>query len=152
MISPELLRRYPFFGGLSDEQLKAIAMITEEESYAEDEFIFEQGEEAIALYLVVEGEVATLIDVDEEGEEQEELSAVPAGSVLGWSALVAPYTYTSSSAAISPTKVIAIDGEKLLDIFEQDCGMGYRIMSELVKVMRARMSQIRTQLASLSAC
>jgi hypothetical protein len=30
MISPELLRRYPFFAKLDDSQLKAIAMITPE--------------------------------------------------------------------------------------------------------------------------
>ncbi len=33
MISPELLRRYPFFGTLSEEQLRQIAMIAEEQTY-----------------------------------------------------------------------------------------------------------------------
>ena len=30
MISPELLYRYPFFGGLDNSQVKAIAMIAQE--------------------------------------------------------------------------------------------------------------------------
>ncbi len=41
MISPELLRRYPFFGFLGDAQLKAIAMIAEESTYEKDQPIFE---------------------------------------------------------------------------------------------------------------
>ena len=30
MVSPELLRRYPFFALLDDDQLQAVAMITQE--------------------------------------------------------------------------------------------------------------------------
>ena len=35
MVSPELLRRYPFFAMLNDEQLKAIAMIAREQTYGQ---------------------------------------------------------------------------------------------------------------------
>ena len=37
MISPEILRRYPFFGFMTDAELKAVAMIAEEVSYKEGE-------------------------------------------------------------------------------------------------------------------
>ncbi|MBN1285668.1 MAG: Crp/Fnr family transcriptional regulator [Anaerolineae bacterium] len=153
MVSPELLRRYPFFAGLSEEQLKSIAMIAEEEDYETDDFIFEQGEESDALFVITEGEVAILINVDDEGEEQEELTALPAGSMLAWSALVPPYTLTASGVAnTTPTKVLAIDAEELRELFDEDCGLGYLILQQVVKVMRERMSQTRTQLASLSPC
>lgn len=153
MVSPELLRRYPFFAGLSEDQLKAVAMIAEEEEYKIDEYIFEQGEESDALFIITEGEVAILINVDDAGEEQEELTGIPAGGVLAWSALVPPHTLTASGVADEePTKVIAVDAEQLRELFEEDCELGFIMMQQIVKVMRERMSQTRTQLASLSPC
>jgi hypothetical protein len=35
MISPEILRRYPFFSSVKDDSLKKIAMISEEEEASE---------------------------------------------------------------------------------------------------------------------
>ncbi|MBC7337778.1 MAG: cyclic nucleotide-binding domain-containing protein, partial [Clostridia bacterium] len=33
MVSPEMLRRYPYFAKISEESLKEIAMMAEERSY-----------------------------------------------------------------------------------------------------------------------
>ena len=43
MISPELLRKYPFFGSLDDSQLRELAMLAEEETYKSGEVIFQEG-------------------------------------------------------------------------------------------------------------
>jgi hypothetical protein len=43
MISPELLRRYPFFGLLTEAQLKAIAMIAQETNFTDGTQIFKEG-------------------------------------------------------------------------------------------------------------
>ena len=66
MISPEILRRYPFFGALSDAQIKAIAMIAEEEQYAKGAVICEEGQPAKAFYLLLEGGVCLYYKSEEE--------------------------------------------------------------------------------------
>jgi len=40
MISPELLKRHPIFGSLSDEQLQPLASIAEEQNWEAWETIF----------------------------------------------------------------------------------------------------------------
>ena len=40
MISPELLRRFPFFGNLENSQLVAISIIAEEETFNSEDTIF----------------------------------------------------------------------------------------------------------------
>ena len=154
MISPELLRRFPFFAGLSEEQLKQIAMIAEQETYKAGEVIFEEGDEAHALYIIVEGEVSIVINIDEEGEKREELSALHAGEIMAWSAIVPPHTLTASGvASATPTRVIAIDGAGLRALFEADCGgLGYMMLNRLLGVIRERMSNTRVQLVSLMGC
>ena len=42
MISIELLRRYPFFSMLTDDQLKAIAMIAEEKTYPKETLLVKE--------------------------------------------------------------------------------------------------------------
>ena len=42
MISPETLRRYPHFAGLSEDCLKQVAAISEERSFSAGERIFEE--------------------------------------------------------------------------------------------------------------
>ncbi len=54
MVSPEILRRYPFFGTLSDTQIKAIAMIAEEKTFEKGTVICEEGKPATAFYLLLE--------------------------------------------------------------------------------------------------
>jgi hypothetical protein len=44
MISPERLRRYPFFAGLTENQLDAIALISEDKTGEMDAIIFVEGQ------------------------------------------------------------------------------------------------------------
>ena len=57
MISLEVLRRYPLFGALKDERLKAIAMVAEEKSYPNGAMIFQENCPANKLYLVIDGDI-----------------------------------------------------------------------------------------------
>jgi len=50
MISPELLRRYPFFSQLTDRNLKAIAMISEEYEVKAGSILFEEKQPAESFY------------------------------------------------------------------------------------------------------
>ena len=53
MISPELLRRFPFFGFLDDMQLKEVAMLAEEIDVEQGTNIFEGEQPAAGLYVMV---------------------------------------------------------------------------------------------------
>ena len=57
MISPEVLRRYPYFGGISDESLKQVAMLADEVKVPAGTQMFNEGDPANYLYLIVRGEV-----------------------------------------------------------------------------------------------
>ena len=46
MISPELLRRHPFFSPFNDRQLKALAMISEGENVEAGQTIIKEGHPA----------------------------------------------------------------------------------------------------------
>src|SRR5438876_5801159 len=79
------LRRIPFFNGLQDEMLLAIAGKLKREHYARDDIVYEQGGMGIALYLIESGQVAV---VSRANGEEKVLSYLGPGSFFGEMALL----------------------------------------------------------------
>jgi len=150
MVSPELLRRFPFFAGLSDEELKSIAMISEEEKYEANTFIFRERDKAEKLYVLLEGTVDIMVDTDEEGAQRETVSTLSPGDVFCWSAVVEPHVLTASAFAATPVTVVAVDGAGLRAMFELDCHLGYRILQRVAQVISNRLKDTRIQMLSLA--
>ncbi|MCX6032980.1 MAG: Crp/Fnr family transcriptional regulator [Chloroflexi bacterium] len=65
----DLLRRVPYFSGLSDELLAALAAVAIERRYARGEMVFLEGDPCTALYVVARGEVK-IFKVSPQGREQ----------------------------------------------------------------------------------
>ncbi|MEJ2555919.1 MAG: cyclic nucleotide-binding domain-containing protein [Anaerolineae bacterium] len=149
MVSPELLRRFPFFAGLTDEEIKSIAMISEEETYEANTFIFRERDKAKKLFVLIEGTVDIMVDTDEEGLQHETVSTLTHGDVFCWSAVVEPFTLTASGFAATHVSVIAVDGAGLRAMFELDCYLGYNILQKAAQVISNRLKGTRIQMLSL---
>lgn len=52
----------PFFSGLSEETLKQIILLFKQVNYKKGDFVIEQGQEALGMYVMIVGEVEVLID------------------------------------------------------------------------------------------
>jgi CRP/FNR family cyclic AMP-dependent transcriptional regulator len=149
MVSPELLRRFPFFAGLTDEEIKSIAMISEEDEYDADTFIFRERGRAEKLFVLIEGTVDIMVNTDEEGLQQETVSTLSHGDVFCWSSVVEPHILTASAFAATPATVLAIDGAGLRAMFELDCHLGYRILQKAAEIISRRLKDTRIQMLSL---
>lgn len=159
MISPETIRRYPFFSGLSHENIVALADSAEEFQVEIGYLFFHQGEQLQHFYLVLKGAVSILVDLPDETVKHtvsEQLtgslkmrevvaSKVEPGEVFGWSGLVPPHTTTASARALAPSTVIAFDCLKLLDIFQEDCKFGYLMMLKAAQLIRERLRDKRIE-------
>ena len=149
MVSPELLRRFPFFSGLTDEEIKSIAMISDEETYEANTFIFREGDKAQKMFVLIEGTVDIMVNTDEEGLERETVSTLNHGDVFCWSAVVEPNLLTASAFAATPVIVVAIDGAGLRAMFELDCHLGFRILQKAAVIISSRLKDTRIQMLSL---
>ena len=81
MISPEKLRRFPLFAGVDPALLKDIAMVGEEVAFDEGEWLFIEGDDANALYLVLGGSLELKIDLNQDGTRRADLLTLTEGSV-----------------------------------------------------------------------
>jgi CRP-like cAMP-binding protein len=147
MISPEVLRRYPYFATVSDESLKQVAMVADEQTVKAGTTLFSEGDKAEKLYIIVEGEVD--IEYTLGSGELRTVDTLVAGDLMMWSALVEPFRATATGNVRKDTKLIALDGAKLRALCEKDHSLGYRMLITLAQLLATRLEGARVQLATL---
>lgn len=155
MISPELLRRYPFFGTLDDAQLKKVAMVCEIDAYEKDIIFFEECAQADQLFLLTEGSVDLFYRSAEEFPTKDSpppkeflVGEINPGEVFGVSALVEPYTYDATAKAARKCSFIRLDAVELRKLFENDVHLAYKLMVQATRTSMERMAGLRAQLAA----
>ncbi len=146
MVSPEMLRRYPYFAKISEESLKEIAMMAEERSYPAGLQLFNEGDPADYLNIIVEGEVQIQYQLG--NGEKRTVDTLVAGDILVWSALIEPYRTTAIGTTSKPTKVIAIKAKPLRELCDRDPMVGYQLTREIAKLLAHRLERARVQLAA----
>jgi CRP/FNR family transcriptional regulator, cyclic AMP receptor protein len=155
MISPELLRRFPFFGFLDETQLKAVAMLSEELEVEKDTTLFETDQTAVALYVMVEGS----IDLDYKVIDREDprivkeffISELNPGDIFGLSALLEPFKHTTTAKVNASSQVICIDASGLRALSELDAKLQAGLMKATALTAMERLSDTRVQLAAARA-
>jgi CRP/FNR family cyclic AMP-dependent transcriptional regulator len=150
MVSPELLRRYPFFAGLTLAQITELAKLSEELEVEPGHYFFHEGKTLSSFYLVLEGQVALTISLLDHGERtpiaetatkrrEVTVSTVGAGEIFAWSALVPPNHATSNGKALTRCRVVAFDAPPLQTAFESDPDFGYRMILRITQIARDRL-------------
>jgi len=147
MISPELLRRYPIFAGIGEESTKKIAMIAEEKSVPAGTRMFSEGDPANSLFIIVSGEVN--IDYLLGSGETRTVDTLVAGDLLVWSSLIEPYRTTAIGTTTKDCELIRVDAAKLRELCEDDAVVGYRLTTQVAKLLANRLEGARVQLAAV---
>ena len=142
MVTADLLSRWSFFAGLSDAALRSLAEIAGRVSYPLGATIFEEGAPATTLYLLLDGWV-DILSAGPAGKRSDLHTALTAGDIFGWSALVEPYVYTATARCATPAAVLAFPGAALLVLFESDTGLCYTLMNRVCRVIAGRLSTAR---------
>ena len=154
MVSPELLRRYPFFGGLSDAQLREISMITEEEVFEKGSIILTDKKRADIFYLLMDGSIdliyTTVDELNLNPVPPKELMAgeVNQGEIFGISALIEPYTYNASARAAARCHILVINAIELRKLIDEDSDLASKMLKHLVDALMERLIATRVQLAA----
>jgi CRP/FNR family cyclic AMP-dependent transcriptional regulator len=146
MVSPEILRCYPYFGGVDMEALRAIAVISEEHTVEAGETVFQEGEPAERLYIVTRGEVDICYQLNT--GEKRVVDTVVSGELLSWSTLVPPHRTTATAVTRGPARLLAIDGERLRELCAENDVLRAQLMTQITHTLSSRLEGARVQLAA----
>lgn len=152
MISPELLRRYPFFSALSEDQLRSLSMIGRQATYQPGEILQDQGTPAQVLYFLLDGGVELSYVVEDsyypEKRREIDVSDVAPGEPFCISALIEPRVMTAAVRASRPSQVVAFDRQELYRLFGEDPSLEIILMRRIAKAAMERLHAARTMLAA----
>jgi CRP-like cAMP-binding protein len=146
MISPELLRRYPFFGSFNASELANLARIAEELQFEDRQLVFEQGKKADALYFLLSGGIDLSYMITEKKEVQ--VSDIDVGEPFGISTIIEPYILTSSARSSGKSQVLRFRKDDLQRLMADDPRTELLFLRQVAKVAIQRLHAIRRQLAS----
>jgi CRP/FNR family transcriptional regulator, cyclic AMP receptor protein len=146
MVSPEMLRRFNCFSPVKEESLADLATIAREEFIPAGRQMFGEGDPADTLSLIVEGEVDIRYELG--SGESRVVDTLIAGDILGWSALVEPHKMTGIATTCKPTRLIRIQARPLRDLCERDPLLGYRLTTQVARLLADRLEATRAQLAT----
>ncbi len=97
----ERIRSVPLFSGLKEKQLRSILTSGKQQSYPPGKVIESEGEEGVAFYLIVEGDV-------EVRRKQRVLAKLGVGDFFGEMSLLDRSPRSSDVAAVSETSCIVV--------------------------------------------
>ena len=149
VITPDMISRYPFFADLNHDQTAYLASVAEGVTAKTGEYIFHEGDDLCCFYIVVEGAIGVVHELypsdDQKQKEDILFSAIGPGGAFAWSALVPPHKATASTKALSPCWLVSFDCKKLIEIFEEDCEFGYRMLMKVAQISRDRLRDTRIE-------
>jgi len=137
----ERLRRSEIFGDLADADLVAIAGFCREEAYREGDTVLAEGAPAGDVFVVERGKLALekKIQIGRHSTPRNAtIGYVEPGEVAGFSALVAPHSYSTSALCLEPTRVIRVDGAALRAYLHDHPAAGHKVMNTLAVLISDR--------------
>ena len=145
MINFDFMKKVKIFSGLNEDQLSYIIDCCRQEEYQYGERLFNEGDDAIHMWVVMEGQIDLRFDLPgRPTSEENTISSISAYNTFGWPSFVPPNKYgLSAFCATGSCKVIKVVRECLLNLFEEDAHIGYRIMSNLAKVVGERFDNLQ---------
>lgn len=137
MVSLNDLKKIWLMASLEKPLLEKIQPLAQLRLFGERAVLFEDGQEADTLYMLLTGKV--LLELKASNSIMISLEAVKPGDPFGWSAIVPGSLYTANATCSEPCELITIPGMELRKIMDEDHLLGYRIMEGISKVLQTRL-------------
>lgn len=152
----EIITSHPFFKEFEPHDIKLMAECASEVKFRAGQFIFREGEEANAFYVIRKGKVT--VETFAPGRGPVVLQTIApspahgkttAGDVLGWSWLFQPYQWVFDGRALENTEAIAFDAKLLRERCAEDHDLGYVLLRQFAHIVMDRLQATRMQLLEL---
>lgn len=140
-VDAKYLQIFRCFDDLSDEQRESVAELAEAECFYPGHILFEDNKQGRYLFLLVEGEVEVLYTIGE--HKQGRVDKMGAGEIIGCSALIPPYKYTSTTRSLTRVDVLAIDAKALCNLMQRDCPLGFSIQQQVIRLLMDQIVSFR---------
>lgn len=143
------LKNSDIFGGLEATYLERLSPLCRGSSFRQGAVIFKEGDEAKELYILTDGRIVLEIElrpIPDRPAIPTAIEVITKGEATGWSAVVEPHTYVASARCMTNCTTLAINGEMLRKLMQDDPALGYEVMKRVSKIIARRLVDTRLRL------
>jgi CRP-like cAMP-binding protein len=141
------LETLPLFHGLTPSELKLVISRFEDISFPAEHVVFNQGDPADKLYVVISGRVAIRFKPDD--GDILNVTEVERNGVFGWSAVLGRQSYTSSAICLEDCEAVYVRGDVLRKLCETHAETGVIILERLAEVIAERLRSTHAHVVDL---
>jgi CRP-like cAMP-binding protein len=139
--------RLALFRDMTPAQLARLrAMFNACDCYG-DTALFDQGDPATFLYVVISGQVTIRYKPDDGSEIT--VAHVKPGGVVGWSAILGNRSYTSGAYCVGYTQMLRGSGQDLRDLCKEQPETGILVLERLAEIVAERLHHTQEQVIAL---
>jgi len=136
---------FDFFNAFSEDQLAELVNATEIKTFAKGAEIYKEGDRANQIFIVAKGWVS-LRKIDPERDLGISFENREKGELFGTACFMKPQEYTLNAVCMENSEVMAMDADKLFDLFQKDYQIAYLFLKEIAKVYFERYKSVKRQL------
>lgn len=123
------LSKFPFFNGLTAQQIEELAKICLEQSYEKGREIFSEGDRADGFYLVTSGKIK-VYKLSFEGKEQI-LHIFGGGEIAGEVPVFTGGSYPANAQAIEPSRVLFFPRASFMELVNREPAIAVSLLGVL---------------------
>ena len=145
MVEVSDVNQLEIFSVFSEEQLDEISSITEEKSFNKGDRVYQKGDRAKYMFVVLKG-LVSLREISPGEEVGIAFEKRERGEFFGSASFMKPQEYTLTAVCLQDTKVLAIDADQLFDLCEEDSSLGYKFMKKIAQIYFERYKVAKRQI------
>lgn len=141
----ESLKSSEIFHNLTDVELDKLLPLCQEQFYEQGTEMFCEGVQCNYVQTLKSGKVVleTELAISRSSVERATIDVLSPGASFCWSALMEPHVLTSSGRCLEKTEIVALDGNKLKALLNENPQMGYKVANNLVRVVASRLENTK---------
>ncbi len=142
----QFLQNVELFQELSEAELQKISLIGALTVHPADTVIFNQGDDAHSLYIILEGFVRITRHID---EMEELLVIMKPGDYFGEMALVEDTPRSAKAATVQSVSVLEISKRHLFELLDQDDRLAKKLLWQFARILSRRLRGLHNKLENL---
>ena len=128
----QTIKTLDFFEGLTYGELNEFANFLNPMTVKEGDVIIRRGTRAMKFFVIFSGVFELSFEKDRSITLDEK------GKIMGWSTIVAPYSYTATATALTDADLLYISGRDFILLMQTNNALGDKIMRKIGKIAAER--------------
>jgi len=131
-VDVQTIKTLDFFKDLTYSELNEFANFLKPMTVKEGDVIIRRGTRAMTFFVILSGAFEISFEKDRS------ITLDKKGKIMGWSTIVAPYSYTATVTALTDADLLYISGRDFFLMMQTNNALGDKIMRKVNKIATER--------------